>query len=115
MARVRVMYWKEIPVQVQAEDGDGQVSLPLDARFQEAADAIAMLDGSAGSDEYLDAWEWGAFEEAPGTAAEAAEARASLYNERIPGDFVARIRDMHRDGSRDPRPGAIDAWADEQQ
>ena len=50
MTKVRLMYWKEIPVQVQAEDESGQVSKPLDARFQEGVDAISMFDGSAGSD-----------------------------------------------------------------
>ena len=53
------MYWKEIPVQVQALDDSGVVSRQLDDRFQEGVDAISMLDGSSGSDEYLDAWEWG--------------------------------------------------------
>ena len=46
VARVRVMYWKEIPVQVQAEDASGQASQPLEDRFQEGVDAVAMLDGS---------------------------------------------------------------------
>ena len=52
MARVRVMYWKEIPVQVQAEDADGRVTRQLDERFQKAVDAVAMIDGSQGTDEY---------------------------------------------------------------
>ena len=45
MARVRVMYWKEIPVQVQAEDADGRLTRQLDERFQKAVDAVAMIDG----------------------------------------------------------------------
>ena len=48
MARVRVMYWKEIPVQVQAEDEDNRVTRQLDERFQKAVDAVAMIDGSQG-------------------------------------------------------------------
>ena len=55
MARVRVMYWKEIPVQVQAEDEDNRVTRQLDERFQKAVDAVAMIDGSQGTDEYLEA------------------------------------------------------------
>ena len=31
MAKVQIMYWKEIPVQVRAEDASGQVSKPLTA------------------------------------------------------------------------------------
>ena len=53
------MYWKEIPVQIQAQDaGAPPVGVPLDARFQQGVDAIAMFDGSMGSDDYLMAWEW---------------------------------------------------------
>ena len=59
LAKVRIMYWKEIPVQVQAQDGAGTVSRQLDPRFQEGVDAVAMFDGSAGTDDYLMAWEWG--------------------------------------------------------
>ena len=111
MARVRVMYWKEIPVQVQAEDESGQVSKPLSSRFQEGIDAISMFDGSSGGDEYLEAWEWGPYTETQGNAEEAAAATAERLNEGFPQDFVAKIRDMHRSGKRDPKPGAIDHWA----
>ena len=60
------MYWKEIPVQVQAEDGAQVVSVPLDDRFQRGVDAVAMLDGNAGGDDYLMAWEWGEYSNADG-------------------------------------------------
>ena len=103
------MYWKEIPVQVQAEDEAGQVSKLLDARFQEGVDAISMFDGSGG-DEYLMAWEWGEYTEAEGSAEEAATRMAERFNKGFPTDFVARISQLQRSGQRDPRPGAIDAW-----
>ena len=115
MARVRVMYWKEIPVQVQAVDESGTVSKPLEPRFQEAADAISMLDGSAGSDDYLTAWEWGEYAEADGSAAEAAESVAERFNRGFPADLAARVRDLHRSGDRDPSTGAIDHWIDHAQ
>ena len=107
------MYWKEIPVQVQARDESEAVSRQLDPRFQQGVDAISMMDGSAGADDYLMAWEWGEFEDAEGSASEAAEAAAARLNENFPDDFVSRIRDLHRDGRRDPTPGAVDHWADE--
>ena len=104
------MYWKEIPVQVQALDDSGVVPRQLDARFQEGVDAISMFDGSSGSDEYLDAWEWGEYAEVEGSATEAADALMERLNREFPQDFVARIRDLHRSGDRDPRPGAVDHW-----
>lgn len=110
MAKVRIMYWKEIPVQVQAMDGQVQVSKPLDERFQHGADAISMFDGSAGTDDYLMAWNWGGYFEVEGTAEEAANQTAERYNSCFPSDFVARIRDLHNAGERDPSPGAIDGW-----
>ena len=110
MATVRVMYWKEVPVQVQAEDDDGQVSKPLHERFQQGVDAISMFDGSSGSDDYLMAWEWGGETEVEGSAEAAAAAVAERYNSRFPQDFAARIRDLHAAGQRDPRPGTADHW-----
>ena len=110
MATVRVMYWKEVPVQVQAEDDNGQVSKPLHERFQQGVDAIAIFDGSGGTDDYLMAWEWGGETEVEGTAEEAATVMAERYNNGFPHDFAARIRGLHAAGQRDPRPGAVDHW-----
>ena len=104
------MYWKEIPVQVQAEDGAHVVSVPLDDRFQRGVDAVAMLDGSAGGDDYLMAWDWGEYFDAEGTPEDAAARVAAEYNAGFPRDFVARIRNLHQAGERDPRPGAADHW-----
>ena len=104
------MYWKEIPVQVQAEGDSRQVSRPLDGRFQEGVDAIATFDGSSGSDEYLMAWEWGEYSQVAGDPDEAADRLAQRLNDGFPRDFVSRVRDLHRSGKRDPRPGAADGW-----
>ena len=113
MAKVRIMYWKEIPVQVQAQDESGTVSRQLDPRFQQGVDAVAMFDGSMGTDEYLMAWEWGECSEVEGTASAAADLVAGRIDARFPRDFVARIRDLHRDGRRDPTPGAVNHWLEE--
>ena len=109
-SKIRILYWKEIPVQVEAEDASTKISMPLDPRFQEAADAIAMFDGSYGSDEYLDAWQWGDHIDSQLDAKEAAETTSKRYNEKMPDDFVARIRDMHNSQSRNPSATAIDHW-----
>ena len=110
MTKVRVMYWKEIPIQVQAEDENGKVSVPLQDRFQEGADVVAMFDGSSGTDEYLQAWSWGQDIESDENAVEAADKLANLFNERFPQDFAVRIRELHEAGQRNPRPGSIDNW-----
>lgn len=111
MSRVRVVYWKEIPAQVQAEDENGRVSRQLEDRFQKAADAVAMKDGSEGTDEYLDAWDFGPYNDSEASAVDAAEQKA-LELERMPSNFVQRIIKMHEDGTRIPNPGAIDHWVE---
>ena len=107
---VRILYWKEIPIQVEADDGTTKLSRPLDARFQEAADAIAMFDGSFGSDDYLDAWEWQHYADYAGAPDEVATQVATTFNSKMPVDFVARIRDSITADRRDPTPGAINCW-----
>ena len=109
-SKISVLYWKEIPVQVKSEDAETIVSLLLDARFQEAADAVAMMDGSYGSDAYLDAWQWGDETESDLDAEAAAHQLADRINKGMPRDFVARIRDLHDAGDRVEQPGSIDHW-----
>ena len=109
-SQVSILYWKEIPVQVKAEDRDVYVSAPLEGRFQEAVDAIAMMDGSYGNDDYLDAWEWGEPSPSDLPPAEASKSVADRINKGMPQDFVARIRDLHNEGRRFQQPGAIDHW-----
>jgi hypothetical protein len=113
MARVSIMYWKEIPAQVKAEDAEGEVTIPLPDRFQEGIDAVAMLDGSYGSDAYLEAWDWGPEVEVPGPARDAAESLARKIAARFPANFVSRIQALHESGKRDPKPGAVDHWMNE--
>lgn len=67
MSSYQVMFWKHIPSQVKAWDGDSSVKGMLPDRFQAAIDAYAMKDGSTDMDAYLDAWGWGPVEERPGT------------------------------------------------
>ena len=110
MAKVRVLYWKEIPVQVQAEDASGQVSRLLDDRFQEGVDAIAMFDGSSGTDDYLMAWDWGESTEEEGSAQGVAGRVSARFNESFPQDFVAKVRELHQSGRREPWAGTVDHW-----
>jgi len=67
MASYQVMYWKHIPSQVKAWDGDTEVKRMLPDYFQAAIDAYAMKDGSTDMDAYLDGWTWGPVEERDGT------------------------------------------------
>ncbi len=54
MPRVRVLYWQEIPSVVRV----GDVKRQLPEWFQQEIDRVAMAQGLAGSDAYLEHWEW---------------------------------------------------------
>ena len=66
MASYQVMFWKHIPSQVKAWDGDGEAKGMLPDYFQAAIDAYAMKEGSTGMDAYLEGWRWGPVEERDG-------------------------------------------------
>jgi hypothetical protein len=70
LAKYQVMFWKHIPSQVKAWDGDVQAKGMLPDYFQAAIDAYAMKDGSTDMDAYLDGWLWGPVEERDGSPEE---------------------------------------------
>ena len=67
MASYQVMFWKHIPSQVKAWEGQAEVKRMLPDYFQAAIDAYAMKDGSTDMDAYLDGWRWGPVEERAGS------------------------------------------------
>ncbi len=77
MATYKILYWQEIPAQIQAEDGLDDVTLPLSPRFMERIDQLAGQRGLQGSDDYLAQWKWSAEEERDGSAHEVAAALKS--------------------------------------
>jgi len=74
LAKYQVMYWKHIPSQVKAWDGDTETKRMLPDYFQAAIDAYAMKDGSTEMDAYLDGWRWGPVEEREGAPREVVDA-----------------------------------------
>ena len=78
MAIYQVLYWKDIPAQVKVfEEGRRPVSRPLPAYFQEEIDRVAMEEGLAGTDDYLNQWQWSAKQERPGSAQQVLDALVS--------------------------------------
>jgi hypothetical protein len=73
MTRYRVLAWDGIPAQVKAyEEGKRPVSVELPQWFVEHIDREAMRRGLAGSDEYLERWDWSDYTEREGSAEEVA-------------------------------------------
>ncbi len=90
MARYQVMYWKHIPSQVKAWDGEAETRRMLPDYFQAAIDAYAMKDGSTEMDAYLDGWQWGPVEERDGAPLEVVDA---LVDELTAANPRARLLD----------------------
>ena len=70
MASYQVMFWKHIPSQVKAWEGQAELKRMLPDYFQAAIDAYAMKDGSTDMDSYLDGWRWADAQERDGSPEE---------------------------------------------
>jgi hypothetical protein len=66
VAQYQVLYWKHIPSQVLAWEGEAKAKRMLPDYFQAAIDAYAMKDGSTEMDAYLEGWQRGPIVERAG-------------------------------------------------
>jgi len=74
VATYTILYWQEIPSQIKAEDDFDEVTVPLEPRFMERIDRLAVQRGLQGTDDYLAQWQWSAPQEREGTAEEVVHA-----------------------------------------
>ena len=91
MAKVQIMYWKDVPYAVRASDEKGRVSKQLPREFEAVVDAAAMTDGATEQKAYQAAFRWGDAEERPGTAAEVAEAVVAEIVAAYPSQRLAKL------------------------
>jgi hypothetical protein len=82
MASYRVMSWRGIPSQVKATDDTGAtVSQMMPVPFQQEIDRVAMTEGLADTDDYLELWSWSEEMSRDGSAEEVAKAVAEEAGE----------------------------------
>ncbi|MFT5365719.1 MAG: hypothetical protein ACI8V2_000660 [Candidatus Latescibacterota bacterium] len=74
MAVYQVLYWQDIPAQIRVYDGKRPKAYEMPELFQQEIDRVAMKEGLAGTDDYLDAWEWSDKIEREGDVEEVASA-----------------------------------------
>jgi hypothetical protein len=74
VAKYKILYWKEIPTQIRAEDDLDDVTVMLDERFMTLIDAQAMKLGLQDTDSFLAQWKWSDEEEREGPAQDVATA-----------------------------------------
>ena len=56
MARMTVVYWRDIPAQVIVKKGRSAAKAKLAERFEHGIDRAAMRAGRGGSDAYMEDW-----------------------------------------------------------
>lgn len=59
MAKVTILYWRDIPTQVIVKSDQASAKRELSERFQQAVDMAAMRTNAHGSDDYLADWRRG--------------------------------------------------------
>ena len=83
MTSYQVLFWHDIPTQVRAGGRRDRVNVQLSQRFQEAIDSAAMSAGLIGSDDYTNAFQWGAPAEREGTPQEVADVVAAEFEAKF--------------------------------
>ena len=105
MAKLSVVYWRDIPAQVIAERGRGRgrgrrgesAKVELSDRFAKAIDAAAMRDDAGDADQYLEEWR----RSDPIDCGDDLSAEASIVAERLETEFDAeRLRLLIANGGR---------------
>jgi len=56
VAKLTIVYWRDIPAQVIAKQGRTSAKVPLDVRFEKAIDRAAMRARKIDADAYLNDW-----------------------------------------------------------
>lgn len=83
MAKLTVVYWRDIPAQVIIKAGRQTAKRQLDERFEKAIDRAAMRAKLRDTDSYLAEWRRGS----PVECGDDLEAEASRAAERLEADF----------------------------
>ncbi len=102
MARITIVYWRDIPAQVIAKQGRRTAKLVLPERFQGAIDRAAMRSKAFAGDAYLTEWRRGE----PAPCADDLEAEATALHARLDGEYSAeRLARLIKAGGREDHSG----------
>ena len=102
MTRYRILAWREIPTQIEATDETGDtIKRPMPRWFMQEISRITMREGLAGTDEYLDEFEWSAAAEREGTADEVVTSVSAelcaRFGRTAEGQRIARTEKQNHD------------------
>ena len=89
MATVKVMYWKDIPCSVRAQEGRrNRVTRKLPDIYMDVVDAVAMKAGLTEADDYQAAFQWGLEEEREGSPEAVADAMVAEILAKYPESWL---------------------------
>ncbi len=99
MARITIVYWRDIPAQVIAKAGRKTAKRVLAERFEKAIDRAAMRSGARDTDAYLAEWRRGD----PAPCGDDLEAEAEALAARLEREYDdERLRALIAAGGREP-------------
>jgi hypothetical protein len=107
VAKLIVIWWRDIPSQVVVKQGREAAKVLLAHRFQEAIDRAAMRAGKASSDAYMADWRRSEPVACTGDMAEAAQLEATRLEGLYTDDDLLRIIRAH--GVDESKPAAMPA------
>lgn len=96
MARVKIMYWRDIPYAVRAFDDNGQCSKQLPQPFEATVDNAAMAAGMTEQDDYHEGFNWSEEKYQEGSADDAAAKVHDEIVEAYPSSRLASLVRKHR-------------------
>lgn len=91
MAKVTIVYWRDIPAQVIVGTGRRGKKVQLSERFEQAIDRCAMKVGAKDADAYLSEWRKADPYEADGDDAEIAAAEAARLEAEFDTDHLKTL------------------------
>lgn len=98
MAKLIIVYWRDIPAQVIGKAGRNTFKKQLSNRFQEAIDRAAMRAGRGSSDLYLSEWRRESREvAASGLRSEVDRVAAELESGMTDDDLLRLVRSKGND------------------
>ena len=88
MAKMTVVFWRDIPAQVIVKQGRAAVKRQLPERFEQAIDRCAMKVGASGTDAYLAEWRRGDPTPVEGDMEQAVAAEAARLETEFDGERI---------------------------
>ncbi len=91
MAKLQIIYWRDIPAQIIVSAGRKKARRQLDVRFEKAIDRAAIRAKLHGTDDYLEQWRRSAPVDCGDDLEAAAEQAAGRIQLEYSADRVERI------------------------